>query len=66
MAAEDAEKHNAAYHEMFPSGVVAVQISEYIMVRRFIALLHANADPVHIGLPWAGVRMICEVSMYSL
>lgn len=23
----------------------------------------ANADPIHVGLPWAGIRMILKVSM---
>jgi hypothetical protein len=24
----------------------------------------ANVDPVHIGLPWAGIRVILEVCIY--
>lgn len=26
----------------------------------------ANADPIHVGLPWAGVRMLLEVSFHLL
>lgn len=26
----------------------------------------SNADPVHIGLPWAGIRFLLEVSIAEL
>ena len=29
-----------------------------------VADVAVNADPVHIGLPWAGIRLLIEVYMH--
>ncbi len=25
----------------------------------------ANVDPIHVGLPWAGIRLLLEVKLYA-
>nr|POE76720.1 hypothetical protein CFP56_75884 [Quercus suber] len=62
-AAHDAaeKQKSICQQQRWPGSEKADKVLRWLDRFKSVGDIVANADPVHVGLPWAGIRMLLEV-----